>query len=239
MLNLFNRLFPSACLVCNQVHHQEKRPLLCDACFHELPWLDKHSYRCRCCSLPLTQDTSICSECLSHPPTFSSSIIAFGYTYPLDFLLQDFKFHHRLMTGHLLAQLLAEKVLTEKNQEHPDLLIPIPMHWRNRWLRGFNQTEFLARDLGRCLRLPVAEACEQLRPTPSQKHLNRTARQQNRRDLFRVRKKQRKLIQDSHIALIDDVVTTTATTRCLSELLIAAGARRVDIWALARTPNSR
>jgi predicted amidophosphoribosyltransferase len=69
--------------------------------------------------------------------------------------------------------------------------------------------------------------------------LNRTARQQNRRDLFRVRKKQRKLIQDSHIALIDDVVTTTATTRCLSELLIAAGARRVDIWALARTPNSR
>ena len=229
---LFNLLLPAPCLACGQA--DSSYSLLCPVCEHSLPYLNAKPYRCRCCALPLARDAPLCGKCLQKPPAFSQSNIVFSYEHPADFIIQQFKYRRQLSSGKLLAQLLV------KNSSHcarPDLLIPVPCHWRKRWQRGFNQSELLAYWTGKQLQIPVLDACTQTHYHHSQKGLSRNERLKNQRRAFAIKDTAISTLANKHVALIDDVVTTTATARALSELLLKAGAQRVDIWALARTPD--
>lgn len=230
----FNQLLPAPCLLCGSKHTHDLE-LMCAYCFEALPSLKAHPYRCHCCALPLISNANCCGQCLAYPPAFTRTLIPFLYEHPLDGLIHQFKYRRQLTSGKLLGELLLQCVRQETTL--PDLLVPTPIHWRRRWQRGFNQTELLAHQLSKTLEIPVSYACLQSTPTHSQKGLSRTERLKNSRRRFMVNPKTRQQIQDAHIALIDDVVTTTATARTLSELLMAAGAKQVDIWALARTPE--
>lgn len=227
-----DHLLPAPCLICGLADADYQ--LLCPACDKALPRLNKERYLCRCCSLPLTNDAPLCGKCLHKPPAFSQSNIAFSYAHPLDFLIQQFKYRRQLSSGKLLAQLLADACSTA---ERPDFLVPVPIHWRKRWQRGFNQSELIAQWLSKKLNIPIVSACQQLQRHHSQKGLGRAERLKNLRQSFKVKPKARALLNNAHIVLVDDVVTTTATARTLSELLLKNGAKRVDIWALARTPD--
>lgn len=229
---LFDHLFPAPCLLCGLASADYR--LLCPECDAALPRLSQQPYVCSCCALPLASDASLCGKCLRKPPAFSQSSIAFRYDHPLDSLIQQFKYRRQLSSGKLLARLLAD---TCRHSEHPDFLVPVPMHWRKRWQRGFNQSELLAYWVGKALEIPVLPACKQIRHHHSQKGLGRRERLKNQRQAFAPNTAVTHQLANKHIALVDDVVTTTATARALSELLLKAGARRVDIWALARTPD--
>lgn len=226
-----HQLLPNHCLLCGEA---SGATLICRWCDASLPRLERFPFLCRCCSLPLTTRAPLCGHCLERPPAFTQSCIAFSYEYPLDHLIHQFKYRQQLSCGHLLAELFADQCL---QADRPDFLVPAPIHWRKRWQRGFNQTELLARHVGKRLRLPVINALRQTRYHPSQKGLGRHERQKNLRQSLAIRQRLNEQIRDAHIAVIDDVVTTTATARGLSELLLKAGAKRVDIWALARTPD--
>lgn len=232
--NSLNQLLPAPCLLCGSTH-SHNLALICAYCLEELPNLKTYPYRCTCCALPLTSDATHCGQCLAHPPAFTRTLIPFLYKHPLDGLIHQFKYRRQLTSGKLLGELLLH--ITQQETLLPDLLVPTPIHWRRRWQRGFNQTEVLAHQLSKQLRIPVSYACLQPTPTHSQKGLSRTERLNNSRRRFVIDTKTKTQIQNAHIALIDDVVTTTATARALSELLITAGAKQVDIWALARTPE--
>ena len=229
---LFNQLLPAPCLLCgltDTIH-----PLLCPECDVALPRLNREAFLCRCCALPLASNAPLCGKCLNKPPAFSQSSIAFSYVHPLDHLIHQFKYRQQLSSGKLLARLLVE---TCRHSPQPDLLVPVPMHWRKRWQRGFNQSELIAYWVGQELKLPVLSAYRQTHHHHSQKGLSRRERLNNQRQSFALNTDAAQQMSNRHIALIDDVVTTTATVRALSELLIKAGAQRVDIWALARTPD--
>ncbi|MGC8121188.1 ComF family protein [Marinobacter sp. VGCF2001] len=115
----------------------------------------------------------------------------------------------------------------------PDLLVPAPMHWMRRWQRGFNQAQDIAEVVGRRLDLPVnAHLVKRTRRVRSQRTLDRAHRLANLQNLFRVTGP-----VPPHIAIVDDVVTTGATARALASVLADAGAREIQIWALARTPG--
>lgn len=228
----FNHLLPAPCLICGLAHGDYQ--LLCPACDAALPRLSHQLYLCSCCALPLTSDAPLCGKCLNKPPAFNQSSIAFSYEHPLDFLIQQFKYRRQLSSGKLLAQLLSE---TCRAADRPDFLVPVPIHWRKRWQRGFNQSELIAQWLGKNLGIPVLSACRQTRYHHSQKGLGRVERLRNLRQSFAIAPAIQHKLGDAHIALVDDVVTTTATARTLSELLRKSGAKRVDIWALARTPD--
>jgi ComF family protein len=227
-----NHLLPAPCLICGLADADYQ--LLCPACDAALPRLSREPHLCSCCSLPLTSDAPLCGKCLHKPPAFSQSHIAFSYAHPLDYLIQQFKYRRQLSSGKLLARLLTE---TCRDADRPDFLVPVPIHWRKRWQRGFNQSELMAYWIGKQLGIPVLSACQQTHFHHSQKGLGRAERLKNLRQSFSVRTQTRLKLNNAHIALIDDVVTTTATARTLSELLLKNGAKRVDIWALARTPD--
>ncbi|MES2822166.1 MAG: ComF family protein [Pseudomonadota bacterium] len=229
-------LLPSECLLCAATLKSE---LLCEGCLYDLPWAQRYQHTCQQCALALTSAADFCGHCLHQPPAFSRSIIPFAYQYPLTPLIHGFKYHRKLTHGKLLGQLLARHIhdcAAQTNWQAPDLLIPVPMHWTRRWQRGFNQAEILGQYLARVTGVQlVTRIIRCRRRSPAQKELTRRARQKNLRKAFFISPAAQQKIIGKRIALIDDVVTTTATMRELSKLLIAAGAKDVQVWALART----
>ncbi len=229
-------IFPSQCLLCAR---SLKGDLVCVNCQYDLP----HCYGlslCLQCGLRIESLDNLCGHCVKQPPAFSRSYIPFAYEHPIDHLIHKFKYRRNLTSGKLLGQMLVE-YLKHHGQEQtdwvsPDLILPAPMHWLRRWQRGFNQAEILAGYVAQELSIPVATRIVKRRyKTPAQKELSRSERQKNLRQAFAISTKDLAQVKGKNIAIVDDVVTTTATVRELSQLLLKAGARDIQVWALART----
>lgn len=221
------------CLLCDE---PSDNPLaLCSACEAELPWLGSH---CRVCALPLPVSGLACGACLSKPPAFTRVEAAWRYDFPLDALITRFKHQAQWPLGRLLGELLSHHLqhAFSEGLPRPDLLLAVPLSSRRLRQRGFNQAELLARWLGVNLQLPVNEALlQRQQDTPAQQQLNAAQRRRNLRRAFQLAPNSP--VKGLHLALVDDVLTTGATADTLSRLLLRAGAARVDIYCLARTPK--
>lgn len=219
-------LLPACCLLCGDTL---KGGRLCHPCRNDLP---APIHACPRCALPLDAPAASCGACLSHPPRWSRCLAPLLYRPPASALLAGFKYRGRLSAGRLLTDLLLEQ-LRREGIGPAELLLPVPMHWRRRLRRGFNQTELIADQLGAALGLPVAmRTLRRIRPTQPQQALDAAARARNLRGAFTLSAS----VAGRHLALIDDVVTTGATAAELSRLLLQSGAASVQLWALARTP---
>ncbi|MDM3870709.1 double zinc ribbon domain-containing protein [Porticoccus sp. W117] len=228
VLQTLRRTTPNRCLLC-QYPVTSALPL-CHPCQLELPWLNTH---CQHCSLPLGTQ-GICGECLHSPPPWRQCIAAFEYTAPVKQLIIQYKQSANLAAGRTLAHLLAKAVQLNAEPPLPQLLLPVPMHWRGQLARGFNQSYDLARMLS--TQLGIAASCRHLRKrhhTQTQHTLPRKQRQRNLHGQFEIRKS----VSGKRIALIDDVMTTGSTARAIAGLLVKEGAEQVDIWCVARTPK--
>ncbi|MFV8570431.1 ComF family protein [Marinobacter sp. SBS5] len=206
---------------------------LCAPCRADLPHNCLH---CDTCALPLAFAGPVrrCGECLTSPPPFTRSLIPWRYQFPVDSMIGRYKYHgQRKFARPLLADFgdyLEQKL---DDSEHPELLIPAPMHWLRRWQRGFNQAQDIAEHVGARLDIPVgSKAVRRRRQVRAQRGLNRSGRLTNLNKVFEVCTP-----IPERVAIVDDVVTTGATTRALARALTEAGARDIQIWALARTPG--
>ncbi|MEO1576987.1 MAG: phosphoribosyltransferase family protein, partial [Pseudomonadota bacterium] len=132
-----------------------------------------------------------------------------------------------------LAQATAE-VLTERPSVHADVLIPVPLHWRRHWVRGFNQALELARPLATRLSLTVDTALLHRRhATPAQSRQSAEARRHNLARAFDVRGD----VAGARVILFDDVLTTGATLNAAALALCEAGASHVRVMTCARAWN--
>ena len=115
----------------------------------------------------------------------------------------------------------------------PDLLVAPPLNPSSLRVRGFNQAHEIAKAVAGQRGLNCAlGGIVRVRETPPQHGLGRRARRRNLRGAFRCELP----VGGLRIAIVDDVVTTGATAEALSRALKAAGAARVDVWAIACTP---
>ncbi|SDS93452.1 comF family protein [Pseudomonas oryzae] len=223
---------PAACLLCDL--HADTSHALCGACQDELPWLGAH---CSVCALPLPAAGLTCAHCLRRPPNFARVEAPWRYAFPVDALITRFKHQSAWPLGRLLAGLLAEHLRHAhlEGLPRPELLLPVPLARARLRRRGFNQAALLARWLGEALRMEVREDLV-LRPqdTAAQQGLDAAARKRNLRGAFAL--SDAPAVAGRHVALVDDVLTTGATVEALARLLRRAGATRVDIYCLARTP---
>ena len=111
-----------------------------------------------------------------------------------------------------------------------DAVVPVPLHWRRRWQRGFNQSELLARAVARRTGFPVLPALRRLRHTSTQTGLSNTARRKNVAAAFACRRN----VTGLRLLLIDEVLTTGSTAAACSAVLRRAGAARVVLLTVAR-----
>ncbi|WP_261944363.1 ComF family protein [Pseudomonas sp. LRP2-20] len=220
-----------ACLLCSDA--AEQRYPLCAACEQELPWLDEYCLRC---ALPLPMAGLICAQCSRRPPAFDQVIAPWHYGFPLDTLISRFKHNSQWPLGRLMAEMLCLN-LRHRFQEGlptPDLLLPVPLARRRLRQRGFNQAGMLGRWLSKALAIECDERLLlRTRETPAQQRLDARGRQRNLRQAFALASEAS--LKGRHVAVIDDVLTTGATAQAIAQLLRHAGARRIDVYCLART----
>jgi ComF family protein len=146
-------------------------------------------------------------------------------------LIHLFKYSGFKPLGRRLAGLLC-RALPGTPEQGFDLAVPVPLHWRRRWKRGFNQSEILARLVATELGVPMIKAVERIRATAVQAGLTNTNRRKNVAGAFRVARKSS--VAGKHVLLIDDVMTTGATGTACAIALKRAGARSITFLTLAR-----
>jgi ComF family protein len=127
--------------------------------------------------------------------------------------------------GELLAAVLPRG-------EEWDAVVPVPLHWRRRWSRGFNQSELLARSIARRRNIPVLNALKRVRYTPTQTGLSNTGRRKNMAAAFGPVR--RNSVAGRRILLVDDVMTTGSTAAACGSVLRRAGASSVTLLTVAR-----
>ena len=177
----------------------------------------------------------MCGRCLLRPPGFDLCRSLLWYHPPVSHLITAFKYHGRLDAGFALSCLLARRMADYYGHAGPDYLLPVPLHRQRFRQRGFNQATEIARTVGTRCHLPVARHWVRRRrntdPQTAQPSLG--ARRLNMRGAFGPGSQE---LPDNvrHVAIIDDVVTTTATVEALCAYLRGQGELRLDVWSLAR-----
>ena len=196
-----------------------------------------------CCVFCGTRTTGaeryVCNGCagdlpaISSPPPAAGSplaaeVVPYAWAFPVDAAIKALKFRRRLFYAPALAQLLCGACAELPSDV--DAVLPVPLHWRRKWLRGFNQALEIARPVARHLRVPLAHNVIRSRATPAQSGLSAAKRARNLQAAFRVRG----ALPGRHVLIIDDVVTTGATVHELARVLLEAGVKRVSVLAVAR-----
>lgn len=231
MHHLLSRI-PNRCVVC---HLSATRHNLCACCLADLPHLLDC---CALCACPFnTAHHSICGPCLVSPPPWHRMISALCYATPVNVLLPRLKYQGDLMIARALAQVMTERIAARLDSP-PDAIVPLPLHWRRQWQRGFNQSHELARFVGNALAIPLnTRLCRRIKPTREQASLDHRRRRANVRNAFHVCK----AVGGLRLAVVDDVLTTGATMASLCHALLNAGALNVEVWTCARVlkPHSR
>lgn len=205
---------------------------LCPSCLQDLPWHDAET--CPQCALP-SQGGYLCGDCLKSPPAFDRTRALFQYHYPLDAMLQRYKYQQQLGLANTFSNLMADAFCNQDAMvEHAlfDRIIPMPLHPKRLADRGFNQSVEISRLISKRLKLPLDTAsCNRIKFSPPQASLPFKARIKNMRGAFECDTS----LQGERILLLDDVMTTGASLHELAATVKNAGASHVECWVVART----
>ncbi len=229
---LVDLLYPPRCLLCGQVPSRP-RERFCDPCAAGL-FHDPHLVCPRCAARvgPFAVRDGSCAACRQNPVPFSAAVRLGPYDGPL----REAVLRLKSARSEGLAELLGEQLAERRRERLADLgieaVVPVPLHWRRRLVRGYNQSAAIAQGLASRLGLP----CRywwlwRIRHTDSQKGLPATRRWENVRGAFLARGRR---LAGRHVLLVDDVMTTGATLGEAARALGQGGAARVSVAVLAR-----
>lgn len=231
---------------CCELCDAEQADVVCHACAQSLARIETAS-ACPTCSQP-SANAQRCGACLSHPPPYVEVTACFDYRFPLDQLIQSYKFAANIGLVNFFAGAVVQQVregstaLTNPDAE-PALptrgttdgasptLVPVPLAPRRLRERGYNQSALLAAAVGEQLGVRVAhDWLQRIRETPPQSGLDGAERRRNLRGAFQCPTR----LDGQRVILIDDVMTTGTTLAEAAKVLLSAGAVEVRAWVVAR-----
>jgi len=233
----FGLIYPNVCQLCHAERATHAEGYVCRSCAAPpdgLRWIEEPL--CRTCGTPIDGEAFSpfeCSECRESDHSFRSARAAARLTPLLQQVIHRFKYDNGSYFEPFLTGLLVEQAAPRLASASWDAIVPIPLHWSKRRLRGFNQAKSLAKALSRATGLPVRTDWLRRRlNTPTQTRLTRSQRAENVLRAFEF--KGRTALQGERIVLVDDVLTTGATASACAKVLRQNGAGPVDVWTVAR-----
>ena len=233
---LVDLVFPPRCPLCGDALSNQGG--LCSDCWAELVIPGEPC--CATCSRPFREDiageSSQCGVCLAHPPLHDGIAAATLYNDASRKLILAFKHGRKIALASQLGHLMAAK-LPDAGDPSP-LLVPVPLHRWRLWMRGFNQAVLLARTLerhgkGRC----AVDVLVRQKSTPMLGGMTSSARERILRGAIRINPRWAQTVRGCDVVLVDDVLTSGATTNVCVKALRKAGARTVTIACFARVLN--
>jgi len=227
-----NLLFPEDCRLCGEPLRDFGRVPVCGACLRA-PVPFEAEYFCASCRTPFANafpldDSGRCALCRSGARGFDAAYSFGAYDGALRQLIHLFKYERIRTLARPLAEYLAAAYPRDQRFA---ALVPMPLHWRRYWSRGFNQSALLARELGRRLGIPVLAAVRRQRATAPQAGLTNSRRRLNVAGAFVA---DPEAARGGRLLLIDDVLTTGATASACARALKRGGAAYVAVLTLAR-----
>ena len=218
------RLLPGRCVLCQG--HGDQAMDLCRACAADLR---PNVGACPRCAISTPVREGTCPACQVAPPPYARAVVPYLYVPPLTRLIHGLKHGNGLIEARILATLMRDALASD---DPPNLILPVPLTYRRRVQRGYNQAALLAAQIARQVGVPVAyRGLKRIRHSTPQRSLDAAARRRNLSGAYRAYRD----FSGKDIAVVDDVMTTGATAAEISLTLLDAGATTVRVWAAART----
>jgi ComF family protein len=244
--DLLAAVLAAPCIVCGEIADRPTSGAACERCWKTIRFITPPY--CMSCGEPLPSLRALafaadqrcvgaagqrCARCVETPPVIDVSRTLGHYESTLRALVHGLKYEGRRSIAPRLAALLRERcgaVLAGA-----DAVVPVPLHRRREWSRGFNQADVIARELG----MPVWRPLRRTRYTASQSTLAAQERRENVRGAFGTRRGRwngwrAARLSGARVVLVDDVCTTGATLDACAGVLKAAGAVEVRAVTVAR-----
>lgn len=224
-------VFPPRCPLCGEGLAVQTG--LCAACWNELAIPGEPA--CVSCQRPFGEGAAagtICAPCLANPPKHDGIAAGTLYTDASRRLVLAFKRGNRIALAPLLARLIAARLPVV---DASWLVVPVPLHRWRIWRRGFNQSALLAREIARTKHAQlVVDALVRRKATPTLGGLGRAARARALSGAIALNPRQAARIKGARIVLVDDVLTSGATSDASVGALKRAGAATVIVACFAR-----
>ena len=204
---------PRICLVCgrklllNEAH-------ICLHCLADMPqthfWSRSHNPMADRFNELSSKDESLVGERYS----YASALFFFEDDSPYRQILYDIKYNGNIAAGRYFGSMLGGRIGSSEIFSDVDIVVPVPLHWRRKWKRGYNQAEVIAGSIAAQLGVPLrADLLRRTRHTGTQTKLEIEAKKSNVLGAFEVSAKCISVLDPSpkHILLVDDVFTTGST----------------------------
>lgn len=229
---LVDLVYPPRCPLCGD--GIEAQTGLCSACWSQL--IIPGEPACASCQRPFGSDAvgedAICAVCLADPPKHDGIAAGTLYNDASRKLVLTFKHGGRIALAPMLAGLVRARLPAI---DADWLIVPVPLHRWRLWKRGYNQAALLARELAKATGGQFAvDALIRKRSTPTLGGLGKQARQRALSGALGVNSKWRDRLDGANVVLVDDVLTSGATSSACVSQLKRAGARKVVIACVAR-----
>ncbi|WP_374413119.1 double zinc ribbon domain-containing protein [Novosphingobium colocasiae] len=224
-------VFPPRCPLCGA--GVARHGGLCQGCWSGL--VIPGTPACATCGRPFGEGIvaeAICAPCMADPPRHDGIAAATLYNETSRKLVLQLKHGRRIALAPLLARLMAARLLP---LDETWLIVPVPLHRWRLWRRGYNQSAELARELARLTGARLAvDALVRRKPTPTLGGLGAKARRRALSGAIAAHPRRAAMLKGAQVVLVDDVLTSGATSNACVSALKRAGAGKVVISCFAR-----
>jgi ComF family protein len=224
-------VLPERCPACGTITPSGGH--FCGLCWQKLrfitqPW-------CASCAAPLEfalDDAQMCATCIAKPPSHDGIRAAVAYCDTSRQVVLKLKYGGKIAMAILIAQHL-KRHLPETDERI--FIVPVPLHWTRLWSRGFNQSALIAKSMARSNdHIFCPDMLIRKKRTPLLRGLSGKQRQQTLKNAFELNPKLSGKVRGARIILVDDVLTSGATSQSCVKTLKKAGAQWVQIFCWAR-----
>lgn len=220
---LLGILFPRRCPICGEIVKVTGK-LICPECKRKLEVLKEPA--CKKCGKPLPMaELEFCFDCSVTTHYFECGRAVYLYEKEIKKAVHQLKYKNKKEYGDFFAESMAENLGESIQKWNPDVLIPIPMYWKKKHRRGYNQAELLAKGLSELLNIPCSKKLlKKVRSTDSQKELTHEERKKNLKKAFHIEETE---VELEVALLVDDVFTTGSTIDAAARVLLEHGVKKV------------
>ena len=218
-------LFPPRCIGCDELLSvADVKRGYCAKCASQMVFIEGKT--CSVCGKMLSVATAgRCSDCEKKERVFSEGKALFLYEGPMKLSMYRFKYSNRRCYGKVYGRIAAVRYGHWIKKMGVDAIVPVPMYPSKERMRGYNQAEVFAREIGKLLNIPVeSKLLIRTKNTKPQKMLGDAKRDENLKNAFKIGKSD---VQFNCILLVDDIYTTGSTMNGAARTLISSGAGKV------------
>ena len=220
--DILRLIFPDLCYHCGEPLVGDEHNL-CTLCLSKIAWTHNALHPDNDTEIRLTGRI---------PVVAAASLLQFNKGNVTQSIVHQIKYHGNTQLAHQFGLLLGEELKASHRFDDIDIVAPVPLHWWRRMRRGYNQSQLIASEVAKVLQCPLStHNLYRRRHTPSQTHKNRQQRIDNMASAFSVRHP--KQFEGKHLLLIDDVLTTGATTEACYHALESIPNLRISVATLA------